>query len=185
LLDLAVHHVDLLRFLLADDVTSVSATIRSRATEDDTAHMTVEMTGGVSAEVSALLGEKFCDSVRICGDDGQLWVDRVSSLSVGFARSGSPDTPRARIMGRFPTPRRLAYLVAKLRSPFSEPSFAPALDAFVRCALSGTNPSPDLDDGFAALAVADAAERSALAGKPVLAGAGGGAVAGLAPAGLS
>lgn len=185
LLDLGVHHVDLLRFLLAGEVTSVSATITSRATEHDTVHMTVEMTGGASAEVSALLGEKFCDSVRIWGDDGELWVDRATSLSVGFARPGSPDTPRARIVGRFPTLRRLAYLVAKLRSPFSEPSFAPALDTFVRCALSGTNPSPDLDDGFASLAVADAAERSALAGKPVLTGNGGVAVTGSAPAGLS
>ena len=37
LLDLASHHVDLLRFLLADEVAEVGATVRSFETEQDDA----------------------------------------------------------------------------------------------------------------------------------------------------
>lgn len=51
LLDLASHHVDLLRHLTGSEITAVSATIATHRSADDTATLTLRLTSGVTAQV--------------------------------------------------------------------------------------------------------------------------------------
>ncbi len=68
----------------------------------------------------------------------------------------------------FPSPRaQAAHLYAKLRAPYNEPSFGFSLKAFGNAIVNGGAASPDIDDGYAALAVILAAEISSSTGRRV------------------
>jgi myo-inositol 2-dehydrogenase / D-chiro-inositol 1-dehydrogenase len=166
-LDLATHHIDLLRFILRDEITSVSATIESRETEHDTVELQLEFEKGLRAHVSCAFGKPFCDRCSITGTNGNLQADRARSLDVMRSRGPRSAGALARFLVRLPTPARMRHVAAKLRSPFHEPSFATAMSSFVDAAVNGTAFSPDVSDGLAALLVAEAAEVSAASGLPV------------------
>ncbi|MEO8193581.1 MAG: Gfo/Idh/MocA family oxidoreductase [Gemmatimonadales bacterium] len=170
LLDLAVHHVDLLRFLLDTEIASASARIESRQTEHDAATLRLTTVSGVSADVDVAFGESFKDRLEVRGETGTLWIDLAHSVDVGTGRFDGRIGLTSRISAYLPTPRRVLYFASRHRSPSHEPSFELALSAFVEAAASGEGRKPDLHDGFAALAVIDAAERSALSGQPVSVG---------------
>lgn len=167
LLDLAVHHIDLIRFVTGLEITSVSASIESRYSDDDIGRIDMELDGGITAHTEVIFGEEFEDRVEITGERGTLWVERSQSLDVGFRAGSNGTTILSKMIDRAPTPFRAAYFIAKRRSPLNEPSFALALAAFVGAASNGTKPNPDLYDGLAALEVVDAAERSAATGTRV------------------
>jgi predicted dehydrogenase len=160
LLDLATHHVDLIRFLARTEVASVSAVITSTRTEHDSAVLELRLINGMSARVCCVYSEHFSDAISVQGSRAMLTVDR--------ARSHKVDTSRDAI--RFPTPARIRHIVAKLRSPLNEPSYSRALTAFAKACRGETQAFPDIADGLAALNITDAAERSALTGLPVAVG---------------
>ena len=167
LLDLATHHIDLVRFLTGDEVQSMSAVIDSRRSESDFA--TIEMTLGsqTTASITCSYADHFNDTVTVRGELGTLLVDRARSWDVEFIPPGSR-IHRSR--KRFPSLNQIRHVVSKLRSPFHEPSFEAALTAFVDAIRSGSKFTPDLDDGIAALLVAEAADASAKSGTPMAIG---------------
>ena len=103
LLDLASHHIDLLRFLLDEEVVEVSARLASRRSEDDTAWVQCWLAGGLVAQSFFSFAAIDEDRFEICGDRGKLIADRlrgwsletmpatadhsrISGAAVGFAR---------------------------------------------------------------------------------------------------
>ena len=164
LLDLATHHIDLIRFLTCDEVQSVSAVIESRRSESDFA--TIEMTLALqtTASITCSYADHFGDTVSVRGEQGTVRVDRARSWDVEFIPPGR-EMPGSR--KRLPTLNQLRHVVRKLRSPFHEPSFETALSAFVAAIRGGGEFTPDLDDGIAALRVAEAARASAESGMPI------------------
>lgn len=164
LLDLATHHIDLIRFITGDEVQSVSAVIESRRSESDFA--TIEMTLGsqTTASITCSYADHFSDTVAVRGERGTVRVDRARSWDVEFIPSGR-EMPG--LHKRLPSLNQLRHVVRKLRSPFHEPSFETALTAFVGAIRSGSQFTPDLDDGIAALRVAEAARASAQSGTPI------------------
>jgi myo-inositol 2-dehydrogenase / D-chiro-inositol 1-dehydrogenase len=163
LLDLAVHHIDLIRYLLGADVTSVFAELRSDRTEHDSAFVQLGLTTG-QAQCMFSLNAVDDDRVEIFGSTARLTIDRYRSLRVDMASGagGAIGGAVARAVGEA---RALPYALAKLRAPLNDPSFPAAIGAFVRAVRERTAASPDLHDGYRALAVVDAAERSALTGR--------------------
>ena len=161
LLDLAVHHIDLIRFVTGMEITSVSAAIESRYSDDDIGRLDMELERGVTAHTEVIFGEEFEDRFEVTGERGTLWVERSQSFDVGFRSLSGQNAIVSKILAATPTPYKAAYFLAKRKSPLNEPSFALALAAFVRAATNGTPATPDLNDGLAALEVVDAAERSA------------------------
>ncbi|HMA20386.1 MAG TPA: Gfo/Idh/MocA family oxidoreductase, partial [Gemmatimonadaceae bacterium] len=164
LLDLATHHIDLLRFLTSDEVQSVSAVIESRRNESDFATIEMSFGLGTTASVTCSYADSFNDTVTVRGERGKLRVDRARSWDVEFIPAGRVMYGSRR---RLPSLDQLRHVLRKLRSPFHEPSFETALTAFVDAIRSGGKFTPDLDDGIAALRVAEAARASAKSGMPI------------------
>lgn len=163
LLDLGTHQIDLVRSLTGAEVEAVETTTASADGAGSLLTMEMTLTSGATATTTCAYAEKFSDTVTVIGERGTLHVDRGRSWDVTVVH----DRERTRRH----SPRRgasgLRYLLTKLRSPYHEPSFAIALSAWVESIRSGSAFNPDIDDGIAALLVADAARRSADLGAPV------------------
>jgi predicted dehydrogenase len=168
LLDLAVHHLDVVPFLLDDPITTVAATLRTVRTVDDTATLTLGMRSGLTTQVLASATTRQADRIELLGDEQTLTVDRYASDRVELAavQQASDRAGRARA-----TRSELAGATRRARStlaPRDEPSFPASIGAFLRAASSGVQVAPSIADGVRVAAVVDAAERSAAdAGAPV------------------
>ncbi|MEO7366338.1 MAG: Gfo/Idh/MocA family oxidoreductase [Gemmatimonadaceae bacterium] len=168
LLDLGTHEIDLARFLFDSEVAFVTATIESRRSEHDRAEMLLEFENDVFVKITLELGDTFADRMQVIGETGSLYVDRAESLDVQFTPAANTPLSSGEFAAMLPSPRaRATHLYAKLRAPFNEPSFALSLKAFGNAITTGMPASPDLDDGFAALAVIAAAELSSREGRKV------------------
>ncbi|HEU4721416.1 MAG TPA: Gfo/Idh/MocA family oxidoreductase [Gemmatimonadaceae bacterium] len=156
LLDLASHHVDLVHYLLGDEVVRVYATSRSLRGEADHAAVQLELASGVMVQLFASLGATDENRLEILGTEGKLVMDRTELLRAEHV----PATERGARARRLV--RALAALEPQrvLRSPGAEPSFAAALEAFTWSAAGNAFAGPDLVDGVRNLAVIEAAERS-------------------------
>ena len=172
LADLAVHHFDLATHLLGRPLGRVGAvTVDGDAGEEVTAavqaeyrghdpHPPVLFTGTYAACVGR--GE---NRLELFGERGHLVIDTTD------ARPRGPRTAPGRF-ARLAEAGRLARPGVLLRSPWGEPSFAAALNAFARAVAAGdpgADPhGADLPAAAAALDVVLAARRSAAdAGRPV------------------
>ncbi len=164
LLDLASHHIDLIRYLFQQDILSVHAEVTSRRTEDDQAKVAVRLTDGFEVQSSFSLCADDEDWFEIVGQDGTLLVDRYRSLEAHPLRAGADPTHLPPVLQAVTSFRRAAYLVRKLCSPWNEPSYRRSLEAFV-AAICGDGPRmPSLVDGYRSLEVIAAAEASAKLG---------------------
>lgn len=162
LLDLASHHVDLVRHLLGQEVESVFARVRSRQTQDDTASLDIRMQDGCTVQIAVALGSVDEDRIEVIGTLGTLLVDRIRGTDVmRHAPRGGEAGFRVGQLGR------PWYRLQKRRSPWQEPSFGPTLAAFVTACRTGASATPDLHDGWHVMQVIDAARRSADMGSVV------------------
>ena len=167
LLDLAVHHIDLIRFLLAAEVASVSAEIRSMASDADTAFLQLRLTNDVTVQVMCSLSAVDEDRIEIYGSAAKVTIDRYRSLRVEETppnAGGALGLAATRLVSEF---RAFPYALLKMRAPLNDPSFPLAMDAFVRAVHDRVPATPSLSDGFRALAVIEAAELSARSGRAV------------------
>lgn len=175
LLDLGSHHVDLVRFLFGREITSVAARLDSRWSEQDRCTVRMGLSGGVSVQSLLAFGSVEEDRFEIYGTRGKLAVDRHLAAVVA-------DRVRAGARSRTDVLRRAVRSLAasasfarKLRTPAGEPSYALALEAFVRSVRErgpSRGPSiPDIHDGYRSLAVLAAIEEAARTGATVSVGA--------------
>jgi predicted dehydrogenase len=165
LLDLASHHIDLVRFLFRQEVRTVYAVIESRCSEHDTATLLLRLADGLRVQSLFSLGGVDEDRFEIYGQAGKLTVDRCRSLDVEFVDAGRA-TSRLRRLTK--SVRRIPYLFKKLQSPWHEPSHRESLSRFVSAARERDTVSPDLPDlwdGYRSLEVICAAEESAQTGR--------------------
>jgi predicted dehydrogenase len=161
LLDLCSHQVDLVRWLLADEIASVGAEIESGTTEDDTARIELRTAGGVTVAGYFSYRAARCDVFRIVGTTGAIELDRYApALRLSLTRADAGDV-RSRRDPPVWQPR-LWQLHRRLR-PAYEPSYERILGRFV-AALHGEPVSlPTLADGLRSLEVVAAAEDAARA----------------------
>ena len=165
LLDLAVHHLDLVSFLVGRPITRVAATVNDRHSEQDTATLTLTTADGVTGQVFVATSAAETDRMVIVGESGTLELDRFYQRD---ARLVGPTVKRDRasqvkaslgeLLG---SPSRA---VQKLRGA-GDVSHRASLAAFVR-AVAEKRPMPVPSHvGLHAAAVLEAAERSATSGK--------------------
>ena len=167
LLDLAVHHIDLVRFLLGAEISAVSAEIRSTSSDQDTAFLQLSLTNGAVAQTMCSLSAVEDDRIEVYGANGKITIDRYRSLRVDVApvtTGGALAHAVARLIGEM---RAVPYALEKRRAPLHDPSFPAAIDAFVRAVVARAPGTPSLSDGCRALAVIEAAELSARSGRVV------------------
>lgn len=164
LLDLASHHVDLLRFLFEEEVAEVTAEQWSEQTEHDSATLFLRLTSGLAVQsfFSHRAGAE--DRIEVYGRLGKLALDRYTSADIEITSPGFE-------YGRLPQLKReLQHLIRGIRrvihSP-GEPSFQVALATFIEACRGKTTQYPDLEDGYRSLSVIEAAEHSATTDQPV------------------
>ncbi len=165
LLDLAVHHLDLVSFLVDQPVSRVAATVGDRHSEQDTAALTVMFDGGVTGQVFVATSAAETDRMVIVGEAGTLELDRFYQRD---ARLVGPTVKRDRaskvkagLSELFGSPSRA---VQKLRGA-GDVSHRASLAAFVQ-AVAEKRPMPVPSTvGLHAAAVLEAVERSAASGK--------------------
>lgn len=166
LLDLASHHVDLVRSVFGE-VEEVGATLRSVRSEDDTALLTMTVAGGLPVQAFVSTTARQEDRVEVLGDAATLVVDRYRAPrpAVEPARPAASRRERAAagLAAARDAPGRLRALVA----PAADPSFRTALATFADAVRRGTQAAPTVADGTAGLAVIAAAEESAKTGAVV------------------
>jgi predicted dehydrogenase len=168
LLDLACHHVDLVRFFFSQEVSAVSAHLRSQRSDGDSAAVQLRLAGGLLVQSFFSLCAVEEDRFEVYGRAGKLTVDRYWSLDVEISESIRRAARLKRWVRSVQSVARLPYLIRKMREPCGEPSYRTALRRFVAAARSGSPASPDLLDGCRSLAVIEAAEQSAAHGRTIV-----------------
>jgi UDP-N-acetylglucosamine 3-dehydrogenase len=167
LLDLGSHHIDLVRWLLGQEVETVDAEIRSDAAEGDTATVGLRMSD--ETLVQSFFSHRTTDDDRLeihC-ERGRIRVDRGRGFTaeVRAGRAGTRRSDQLRHLLR--SARGLRYGFEKHRAAGHEPSWRCALEQFVAAAHGRAPTSPDLQDGWSSLEVVLAAEESAGTGRRV------------------
>jgi myo-inositol 2-dehydrogenase/D-chiro-inositol 1-dehydrogenase len=163
MLELASHHVDLLRFVFEAEVKSVSAEAWSNRGDDQAANISLTLSNGLHAGMFVSYGSVEEDRFEVYGTEGKLSINRYDSLilerSGPFAKGGLA-TATKRLVSEV---RAMKYGIEKRKAPGQEPSFAASIGAFIDAVSDGKSGKPDIDDGVRALEVIDAARRSAVA----------------------
>jgi myo-inositol 2-dehydrogenase / D-chiro-inositol 1-dehydrogenase len=165
LLDLASHHVDLLRFLLGQEVTEVHAQTSSMHTEDDSATLQMKLRNDVLASGVFSFGCADQDRIEVFGDRGVLRVDRYLSTACEIIPRHGGQARLLQVSNALSFLWRPGAIFSKLGVPGNDPSYRAALRHFVQSASAGTPSKPDFEDGLRALHVIAAAEKSAREGR--------------------
>lgn len=169
LYEIAVHHLDLCRYLLGAEYESVAAWGRSGEHVDQSVMLTARMAGGVLVSIAA--GQRTADAndVEVYGRDGVLRLSLYRADSLELHRSADlAGGPRARLRRGAEAARGLpAALAAARRGGDFRASYAVHW-ARVAGALRAGAPCPaTLEDGLRAQAALLAAAESLETGEPV------------------
>jgi predicted dehydrogenase len=165
LLDLASHHVDLVRFFFGQEVSEVFASLRSQCSEGDSATLQLRLADGLLVQSFFSLSAVEEDRFEIYGQAGKLAVDRYSSLDVEVTAPTQSSARLRRLQQGLRSLRCVPYLLTKLRAPNREPSYQAALTHFVDAVRTHHPASPDFTDGYRSLSIVAAAEQSARTGR--------------------
>lgn len=165
LLDLASHHVDQLRWMLGQEVVSVSAVLTSEITEQDGARLELETDGGVVAQSVFSFRSALADVIELVGERGTLRLDRhAASLTVRLGRRRGYGTRAHRVL---PNAAIAAWRIERLWRPPADPSYRNALRDFAAQVRGAAPRTATLADGLRSLEVVLAAEEAARTGRSV------------------
>ena len=159
LLDLASHHVDLVRWYTGQEATGINASVASVMTDHDSAR--IELTMGDGTEVQGWFSFRsgLSDWLEFACDGGTLRVDRHDPrMTLRVPRRMGYGLRSVRVP---PTPAVRRWRMKRLLRPSIDPSYARALQAFVSLLRGSAGGAPGVADGMRALEVIEAAERSA------------------------
>jgi predicted dehydrogenase len=167
LLDLGVHHLDLIRFLTGVEIAGVRATVTSRKSEQDTAVLELRLENGVAVHSFFSLAAAERDHVEVFGDAARLSVARFTSLDVRVVENPGRGSALGQVLRRASALRYVPRALGARRAPLREPGYEILLDTFVKAARSNIEPvdAPGIPDGFACAAVVSAAEASLVSGR--------------------
>jgi predicted dehydrogenase len=164
LLDLASHHFDLYRYALGKHVVEINARTADRKSEKDTAVVRAVFADGTVAESHFAFATVDEDRFELYFEGSKACFDRFRKTHAQ-SRSATFRYGRAAALGEGGT--AMATVLSRLIRQPGEPSFAASLAAFIAAARGSGEPLADFEDGFASLALVDAAQRSAACGQSV------------------
>jgi myo-inositol 2-dehydrogenase / D-chiro-inositol 1-dehydrogenase len=162
LLDLASHHVDLLRWLLGAEVSAARASADGEAAALEDVWVEWLFTGALRVQGWYSCRSGPVDALEFLGDDGILVVDRIQGrVTLQTRRRFRYGLARPRLLGRF---RNIPSRARRLVHPAYDESYSRALSAFVSFAAG--RPTADSQnlasaaDGLSALEAVHLAEQS-------------------------
>jgi myo-inositol 2-dehydrogenase/D-chiro-inositol 1-dehydrogenase len=168
LLDLASHHIDLIRFFFGQEVREVFASVRSLHGEDDSAMLQLKLSNDLI--VQSFFSKRSIPEERfeVYGQTGKLFVDRYLSLNVEINGPTLDFIRLRRLWHELKAFAHIPYLLNKIRTPVYEPSYREAMAYFVTAIRTHRPATPDFYDGYRSLMIIEAAEESARTGRTVL-----------------
>ncbi|MEM9153558.1 MAG: Gfo/Idh/MocA family oxidoreductase [Cyanobacteria bacterium P01_F01_bin.33] len=166
LLDLALHDVDIARFLFDAEIETVAADLRSQLYEDDTATLQLGLSNGVLIQIFTSMSTVDEARWEIYGQEGKLVADRYRETDIEIIPSQRPYSRTAQLRTSLGKAVR-SMNVRKILAPTLEPSYREAIAHFVAAIQTGKPVRPDLTDGLKALAIIEAAEKSARTGRVI------------------
>ena len=169
ILDRLIHHFDLWRFMLEDEVEEVFAVARSDQVDDQSVIVTAVMTGGAIASTIGLDDGATSHELTLYGDREAVHVDcyrfdGLQRVSLGDL-PGAPGTRLRRLAQSLDHP--LTSLGAIRRGGDFNATYYDEWRHFAAVVREDRSPDCGLTDGRAALEVALAVIRSASLGQPV------------------
>jgi myo-inositol 2-dehydrogenase/D-chiro-inositol 1-dehydrogenase len=165
LLDLGSHHVDLVHFLLGEQVRQVHAQTASVHTEDDTASLHMRLRNDVLVSSMFSFAGVDQDRIEVFGDRGILRVDRYLSTACEVIPRDGRQARLRHVTNALSFLWRPRAILSKLRVPGNDPSYRAAMQQFVKSARPGIPCTPDFNDGLRTAQVIGAAEESARQGR--------------------
>lgn len=170
LLEMAMHHFDLWRFILSQEIEEISAHSRSGIWEDESATITARLSCGALASATFAECTSQNNSIEVYG--------RTGSMSVSFYRfdgletSTTSDIPgnipaRIRGLGQFMNELPRAIRTSRQGGEWRQ-SYVEEWRHFVASIRTGQPVECGLEDGRRALAIALAAMESAANGKTIV-----------------
>jgi myo-inositol 2-dehydrogenase/D-chiro-inositol 1-dehydrogenase len=160
--DLAVHHIDLARFLLIDEFACV---ISARDAQQPVAQILVDAAteSGVAVRIHAISAGTRLDRLTIVGERGAVSLDR-------FGLDWTTTTGRsrwriARLRDALHLARAASRQARRALAQTPDRSYGDALVAFLNALASRQPPAPDIYDGLRCAEVVDAAERALATGQ--------------------
>jgi predicted dehydrogenase len=148
LLALASHHVDLVRWLLEDEIAEAAAALQSVVTEHDSARLQLTTRRGVEVQGWFSFRTGLADYLELHGERGTLRIDRhAPRLALTLPRRTGYGVRRIRVP---PTGAVLAWWARRWLRPSVDPSYRRSLQAFVD-RLRGGPAVASLDDGARSL----------------------------------
>jgi predicted dehydrogenase len=169
LFEKAIHHVDLWRFLLDDDVDEVAAFGRSGRGDDQTVAIVARTRRGLLAEAFVSDATATGNEVALYGTGGALFLDLYRSDGIRLVGAGDlPGAVRTRIRQLLSaTGQKAANIREIARGGAFAASYEEQWRAFAEAIRRGRRPAPGLEDGLRALEVVVAAARSMEVGAAV------------------
>lgn len=161
LLDLASHHIDLVSFILGQEIQEVFARVWSLRSEDDSAMLEMRLVDGLPVQSFFSLRSVDEDCFEIYATAGKLRVDRYLSLNIEVTDAVLPSSRLKRLGRRLNALVSSPHLLEKILAPSTEHSYQIALSHFVSAVRSKEPTTPDFWDGYRNVVVIEAAEKSA------------------------
>jgi len=155
--ELAIHHLDLWRFLSGREPTGVRA-----SGDDDTLALTAQIEGGPLLATTVAVGTSDANQVELAGEQGRLLLDLYRGdgplwMPIGRAAGGVGVRLRAAAGSAASLPRQA--LAARAGGDYRL-SYTAEWEAVLAAVRDGTLPPANFEVGRRAVALAVAAERS-------------------------
>ena len=162
LVEIAVHHLDLVRFLLGSEFDWIQAASRSGTRDDESAVLTARMSDGVL--VTGEFSERSPHEIEIVvsGRSGWLRVDCLRFDGLHYrARHEVPGSPTVRLRSLAAFVRNLSTGIRTMnRGGDYRLSYAETWRHFAGCVRQGTQPAVTMEDGLRAIQAVNAAVES-------------------------
>jgi predicted dehydrogenase len=160
LLDLASHHLDLLPWLLDASITSISASVSSRVSDDDGAILALRFENGLEGQVAVSMIGSETDRVEIIGDAGALIIDRFGRR-LELRTATRARSRRERVSESLKVLVDSPGRVWAAAHASADPSYRLSLGRFAEAVARGRPVSPDFDEGHKNMIILEAAAKSA------------------------
>jgi predicted dehydrogenase len=169
LLDKGIHHFDLVRFLLEDEIEHVAAWCSAGRGDDETVAVGGRTSGGTVLTTLIMDSTAVSNELTVYGESGAIHLDLYRAD--GFELRSLDDVPGAPRTRLRRIVSSLDQVAANLRDVARGGVFESAYDAewrhFVQAIRLDLEPECTLDDGRRALQIALAALEAAALGRPV------------------
>jgi len=161
LLDLASHHIDLVRFLFDTDIHDVACALHSRISEDDTAFLNLQLGNGATVQSFFSLCATDEDQFEIYGTAGKITIDRCHAMDVARRAADGAAYRADQVRHGLRSLRGIGYGLTRQRAVGHEPSWQLALEHFIGAIRGEHTAEPTLHDGYESLKVVVAAQEAA------------------------